>query len=654
MITVADRTALKAISASGSAYLCEEGREGAFVWKSGDYSAQVALDALEGVFVESGLVAATSGAWEREIVDGLAIEWFGAAGVSATTDTSAANGAFEVARLLETHVTDLGGRTFLINGPVAIKNGVRGFVGGGSTYRMTSTAATFKFSGRHSGEPANVSDITVRDVIVDANDQIGGSGLKVFQGENIQRGIFSDNRIINMNHGAGISLFTWADGDEPCQNCVVSNNVLLGRPGETGNGTQGRWFSIHVASQLDTPSAAIGSESSYYQTNGVAIAPSLAGRDILVTGNVISGGYYGITCIGILRSIVSNNRISKNVRGIALEWNCNYVDVEMNLIQDNLSAGILNGYACNHTKIIGNRIETVVWLGEALIKSGLKSERVLIANNKTTTQSNVETGDYHIYVGPDASFTKIMGNHLIGDCYKAYVGVESAWSSTVNDVRHFGYQKSLNNFAFATTRHVEICDNTIEALTSKDAGDAPDAIYLGAISDATRGAISLSDIMVARNHVSTNKHRKQLSALEASGAVSNCFLIDNQFERTSGLSQFDLPRGRRHFIRQQGNSFLDDQTTQIAFANADTTPSVQPGGGRLFNCANSSAVSITNFDDGIDGQVIRVRLDVNTTIVHNTSNIRLKGSTNITPQNSNSFVTFEKISGIWFETARNF
>lgn len=76
---VATRTALKSLNPSifTSAYLTEPYRQGRFVWRAGDYSAQVAADTLEGIFIKADAVAASSGAWVREYGSEILADWFG-------------------------------------------------------------------------------------------------------------------------------------------------------------------------------------------------------------------------------------------------------------------------------------------------------------------------------------------------------------------------------------------------------------------------------------------------------------------------------------------------------------------------------------------------------------------------------------------------
>lgn len=65
----AGRTAMKAatgLTAGDVVYLSEGGRSGQFIWTLGDFSAEVAADTLQGVYVASDAVAATVGCWVRE------------------------------------------------------------------------------------------------------------------------------------------------------------------------------------------------------------------------------------------------------------------------------------------------------------------------------------------------------------------------------------------------------------------------------------------------------------------------------------------------------------------------------------------------------------------------------------------------------------
>lgn len=81
-----DPTALQVVT------LTEPGRQGVFVWKSGNFGAQTAADVCQGIYVASA-IAPSAGAWMR-IFDGpVSVRWFGAAGDGTVDDTVAVQGA---------------------------------------------------------------------------------------------------------------------------------------------------------------------------------------------------------------------------------------------------------------------------------------------------------------------------------------------------------------------------------------------------------------------------------------------------------------------------------------------------------------------------------------------------------------------------------
>lgn len=88
---VPTRAALAALDTTKDqyAYLTESGREGFFLWKTGDYSALVSGDALQGLYVKATDVAATAGAWVRIYDPGtIYAKWFGSKGDAGITDNT--------------------------------------------------------------------------------------------------------------------------------------------------------------------------------------------------------------------------------------------------------------------------------------------------------------------------------------------------------------------------------------------------------------------------------------------------------------------------------------------------------------------------------------------------------------------------------------
>lgn len=87
----------------------------------------------------------------------------------------------------------------------------------------------------------------------------------------------------------------------------------------------------------------------------------------------------------------------------------------------------------------------------------------------------------------------------------------------------------------------------------------------------------------------------------------------------------------------------------ITYTNADTTPSVLNAS--FMSITNSGATTITNFDDGVEGQVIVLFfVDGNTTI--DRSNAYLEGGANFT-SSANDTMTLIKVGSTWKEVARS-
>lgn len=89
-VKVATRTALKALNTSSTSFIfpTEEGREGGFVFRSGDYSTYISSDTGEGVYIKADDTDADTGAWVRAHSKGrYSVMWFGAS----TDNTNAEN-----------------------------------------------------------------------------------------------------------------------------------------------------------------------------------------------------------------------------------------------------------------------------------------------------------------------------------------------------------------------------------------------------------------------------------------------------------------------------------------------------------------------------------------------------------------------------------
>jgi Chaperone of endosialidase len=84
--TATTRADLKAIdtSTTTATYLAEPGREGWFVWQTGNFTSQLAADGFEGIYIEANAVNISSGCWVRVLEEPgtYHMDWFGARGAA--------------------------------------------------------------------------------------------------------------------------------------------------------------------------------------------------------------------------------------------------------------------------------------------------------------------------------------------------------------------------------------------------------------------------------------------------------------------------------------------------------------------------------------------------------------------------------------------
>lgn len=187
---VADRTALAASDSTTVLYLNEGERAGEFGWASGDLSARVAADPLQGLYVpRASDPTGATGAFVRQgtwLFDGLHPEWFGAVGDSTTDDSAAFQAVIDIIGDLFTS----GAQISLQSKTYALANGLVGissiaFVGANAT-AIWGAGATLLNTQTGTPEPMfsftqNIAGVRFENVRIDGDD-IVAPAIAVYEG----------------------------------------------------------------------------------------------------------------------------------------------------------------------------------------------------------------------------------------------------------------------------------------------------------------------------------------------------------------------------------------------------------------------------------------------------------------------------------------
>lgn len=588
------------------------------------------------------VIVATDGArWKRTETKTVNPREFGAVGDGTTDDLTACQAAADRADAVGGTLVFPAGYTFALSEYLRIKPGVRAVLGMGGVIKFIGAAlnAGVFAPGIKGGYASNSTDLTIDGLIIDCNNRAVSTDAIMCW--NVSRCRITNNVIKNGKNGYGILLLSHTDG------AVMSGNIISGNviSGETGVSTT-TWQGIAVRAEPNF-TAPHTNAVDHWKALFTAAGPVFPTTHNTIVGNTVIGGYYGVWLSGAQWSNVSGNSLSSNVRGVSVQDACIGNVVSGNTISENESSGIHLAYGCLDNLIKANDIYTTRGAGEGMLQAYVGCQRNKFAGN-TVNVAGASTSQYHCYTAVHCDFNEFSSNTLHGNASKAYIAVESAWDNTVANAAHRanGLGAEVNSFANAGSTAIVVKNNTINAAS------AVPALFLSQISDGG-GNYALSGVRVDGNAVLTNTPSKQLELLEEnSGSLSGIVARGNTFNISAAAAKFTLPRGREHFVQWGGNERLDENKVNYQFTSLDTTPDVSIG--NRFECVNGGATSITMFDGGTDGQEFQLRLDSNTTIVHNNAAIRCRGNVNIATPGSNAFVSFRRMSGIWFEIWRNF
>lgn len=416
----------------------------------------------------------------------------------------------------------------------------------------------------------------------------------------------------------------------------------------------------------------------------IAIAiPDTAGNvssNIRVIGNTISNinvgvGLYAQTNATISDVLVEGNSIS-NIVGTA----------------PGRGYGVILAGAKN-ARIVNNKMDTCH--RHSIYQSWGDNVAVLIAGNQISNhRSGVATAGFFAAIDVTRSSGVVVANNTIKDYYDGGLEVSHDTSNSVSasNVSFIGNKLINRKNAVAAvligegltpgsynTEHVLFLGNTfidsasvagykpyLWILNGIDiniqsnhfmASDITDTFFMVKVGDSgiapIINATDLNDIFITGNSFTALTAGDNVVAVQIgaevgrASATSKVYYYNNAYSNTlaSNTISFQTAHPSPYIVWDQGGN---PSIRPGVYNNNDTTPSVS-GGINYLLVANTENTTITNFDDGTEGQVVTmIFLDNNTTL--SGVNLYLKAAFNST---SNDTFTILKRGLYWYEVGRS-
>ncbi len=420
-------------------------------------------------------------------------------------------------------------------------------------------------------------------------------------------------------------------GVKGCTDCEVSFN-RINSGGLSGvifalNNTRSRYLFNRVST---TTGAARGMWLGNFNTSQME-------TDMQVIGNTVTGcPATGIVCASV-GGRISNNHVSALTAGSGIIF------------------GGGNGFSSKYLTITGNTCRGIGTNGHGIQSDVIYSTSadvpigIVISNN--ICELNEGDGIFCTYLNGGAITGNVCINNNAGGSGSGHgIDIDEAEEVTVSgnyccDTRSGGSRTQSNginviaNIGTGNIKNLSISGNICH-------NNATSGMQIQSNSTHT-----VTGVTVSGNICNSNASRGIQISEATVGNVSRLTVVGNicQGNTTDDLRVDVLDAA------VNDNQYTNDvaaTTRYWQFTDLDTTPSVK-GQRRTFRCSNSGATTITNFDDGVPGQYIKVYFtNANSTINHG-GNFVLKGSANVTPV-ANGFMEFFRPTTVWIESGRSF
>ena len=560
-------------------------------------------------------------------------EMYGAAGDGVADDTVAVQTALNYAKLGKTCLIT---KTYKVS-TVTIKNGTKAVIGNGTIKGDDTSVNGIVYLGEESA-PLKNCKISI-NVDLSAGEQFGINGYSV---ENC---IFENCNIYGGTEKEGNTYYLRIV--ESIKNRFINNNFTAPTSPSGGN----HYLLIF---SVENPEYLYGG---IFDDDHTIHYESKSNVDNYIEGNNFVGGTHAIVLGWSLRNTVTGNNFKyQSHRGVAIQNACSYNKVCNNQFEGILSSGVLMTYGCSYNDIIGNTFidnlevsPTAVGQGvicgylhvmynriaDNIIMSGRLYGVQLSVDVIGNTIENNEIGNYYltgIYLNSDliptgyvwsddfpipedAKFTRVLSEHT------------PFTDSEGTTVDYVGYYNSEQNVIQNNVFRRSIIDNSTACIYLTQMGNRLKLQY-NTIQNNTYDAVQ------------SGKYYFYLYEETTSYCIHNSLLSNTINGDGKNINRFYMTSWRSHFDNIIGNDILNIGMRYVTGATIDGYY------GEYYKLSNSSATTLTSISNTKQDDQILLRLDANTTIQHASGgNLRLKGSSNISPQNNNAMLKLLNVDG---------
>lgn len=382
------------------------------------------------------------------------------------------------------------GLTFGITQYVFIRDGVRAVAGRGTIRVLRSARGQCALvgAGIASGNQSNLHGCEFRDFTFDAN---GMNSLGVYC-QNAQSCAVIGVTVRNSTNGIGILFKTFANGGEPGRSNRVEQCTVTGDRSGDFPGTIGIAFESESA--FPAGEGAANAQRAAWRRTFAMPPPALVESGGRVVECHIDGNYYGVS-LGASRGIVvTGTTCANNMRGITLNNSSNNRLVG-NTVLDSLSSSVNVGYGSCDNVIERISARSSRAAGESLFQAIIGSQRNVFSGCEAVATSR-SGPQYYFYCAVQSDDCQFIDCRAIGPVQRAYVGIESAWSSAIRHPSHRAIDvgTELDGFARGGMSGVIVRGLAIDGRSPRP------AVYLGQVGDGL-GVHPLTGIDVAADSI---------------------------------------------------------------------------------------------------------------------------------------------------------